>query len=93
MTSCTHHRYSGSPGDLSHGIEGRYVRPWSLDLLFCRRGFGLVVSVVVPLMSHCVQSSRVLVPAGTSKSMLRRHGIQAVTRVMAYVTHTFAVTL
>jgi hypothetical protein len=26
-----------------------------------------------------------LVPTGTSKSMLRRHGIQAVTRVMAYV--------
>jgi hypothetical protein len=32
------------------GIEGRYVRPWSLNLLFCRRGFGLVVSVVVPSM-------------------------------------------
>jgi hypothetical protein len=37
------------------------------------------------------QSSRVLVPAGTSKSTLRRHGIQAVTRVMAYVAD--AVTL
>jgi hypothetical protein len=36
----------GSPGDFSQGIEG----PWSLNLLFCRRGFGLVVSVVVPLM-------------------------------------------
>jgi hypothetical protein len=34
---------------------------------------------------HCIQSSRVLVPAGTRKSMLRRHGIQAVTMVMAYV--------
>jgi hypothetical protein len=32
-----------------------------------------------------------LVPAGTNKSMLRRHGIQAVTRVMAYVAN--AVTL
>jgi hypothetical protein len=39
------------------------------------------------------QSSRVLVvvPAGTSKSTSRRHGIQAVTRVMAYVAD--AVTL
>jgi hypothetical protein len=36
--------------DFSQGIEGHYVRPWSLNLLFCRRGFGLVVSVVVPLM-------------------------------------------
>jgi hypothetical protein len=33
----------------------------------------------------------VLVPAGTSKSTSRRHGIQAVTRVMAYVAD--AVTL
>jgi hypothetical protein len=33
-----------------------------------------------PLTPHCIQSSRVLVPAGTSKSMLSRHGIQAVTR-------------
>jgi hypothetical protein len=32
-----------------------------------------------------------LVPAGTSKSMLRHHGIQTVTRVMAYVAD--AVTL
>jgi hypothetical protein len=43
------------------------------------------------LKPHCIQSSRVLVPAGTSKSMLCHHGIQAVTRVMAYVAH--AVTL
>jgi hypothetical protein len=28
------------------------------------------------LKPHCIQSSRVLVPAGTSKSTLRRHGIQ-----------------
>jgi hypothetical protein len=40
----------GSPGDISQGIEGCYVRPWSLNLLFCRRGFGLVVSAVVPSM-------------------------------------------
>jgi hypothetical protein len=40
----------GSPGDFSLGIEGHYVRPWSLNLLFCRKGVGLVVSVVVPLM-------------------------------------------
>jgi hypothetical protein len=38
----------------------------------------------VSLKPHCIQSSRVLVPAGTSKSTLRRQGIQAVTRVMAY---------
>jgi hypothetical protein len=37
------------------------------------------------LKPHCIQSSRVLVSATTSKSTLRRHGIQAVTRVMAYV--------
>jgi alkylhydroperoxidase/carboxymuconolactone decarboxylase family protein YurZ len=37
------------------------------------------------------KASRVFVPAGTSKSMLRRHGIQAVTRVMAYIAN--AVTL
>jgi hypothetical protein len=37
------------------GIEGRYVRPWSLNLLFCRRGFGLVFSVVVPLCWRCCQ--------------------------------------
>jgi hypothetical protein len=42
------------------------------------------------LKPHCIQSSRVLVPAGT-KSMSCRHGIQAVTRVMAYVAD--AVTL
>jgi hypothetical protein len=29
------------------------------------------------LKPHCIQSSRVLVPTGTSKSTLRRHGIQA----------------
>jgi hypothetical protein len=39
------------------------------------------------LKPHCIQSSRVLVPAGTSKSTLRRHGIQAATWVMAYVAH------
>jgi hypothetical protein len=43
------------------------------------------------LKPHCIQSSRVLVPAGTSNSTLRRHGIQAETIVMAYVTN--AVTL
>jgi hypothetical protein len=40
------------------------------------------------LKPHCIQSSRMLVPAGTSKSTSRRHGIQAVTRVMAYVAFT-----
>jgi hypothetical protein len=49
----------------------------------------------VALKPHCIQSSRVLVPAGTSKSTSRHHGIQAVTRVMhalvAYVAD--AVTL
>jgi hypothetical protein len=49
---------------------------------------GADLSILKP---HCIQSSRVLVPADTSKSMLRRHGIQAVTRVMAYVAN--AVTL
>jgi hypothetical protein len=34
------------------------------------------------LKPHCIQSSRVLVPAGTSKSTLHRHGIQALARVM-----------
>jgi hypothetical protein len=48
----------------------------------------LAVSILKP---HCIQSSRVLVPTGTSKSMLPRHGIQAVTKVMAYVAD--AVTL
>jgi hypothetical protein len=43
------------------------------------------------LKPHCIQSSRVLVPAGTIKSTSRRHSIQAVTRVMAYVAD--AVTL
>jgi hypothetical protein len=43
------------------------------------------------LKPHCIQSSRVIVPAGTSKSTPRCHGIQAVTRVMAYVAD--AVTL
>jgi hypothetical protein len=36
------------------------------------------------LKPHCIQSSRVLMPAGTSKSRLHRHSIQAVTGVMAY---------
>jgi hypothetical protein len=41
----------GSPGDhFLQGIEGHYVRTWSLNLLFCSRVFGLVVSVVVPSM-------------------------------------------
>jgi hypothetical protein len=39
--------------------------------------------LIVGLKPHCIQSSRVLVPVGTSKSTLRRHGIQAVARVMA----------
>jgi hypothetical protein len=43
------------------------------------------------LKPHFIQSSRVLVPAGTSKLTLRRHGIQTVTRVMVYVAD--AVTL
>jgi hypothetical protein len=43
------------------------------------------------LKPHCIQSSRVFVPAGTSKSTSRRHSIQAVTSVMAYVAD--AVTL
>jgi hypothetical protein len=42
------HKYF-SCGMVHQGIEGHYVRPWSLNL-FCRRGFGLVISVVVPLM-------------------------------------------
>jgi hypothetical protein len=37
---------------------------------------------VLMLKPHCIQFSRVLVPAGTSKLTLRRHGIQAVTMVM-----------
>jgi hypothetical protein len=44
------------------------------------------------LKPHCIQSSQVLVPVGTSKSTSRRHGIQAGTRVMAYVAND-AVTL
>jgi hypothetical protein len=43
------------------------------------------------LKPHCIQSSRVLVPAGTRKPTLRRHGIQAITRDMVYVAD--AVTL
>jgi hypothetical protein len=45
------------------------------------------------LKPHYIQSSRVLVPAGTSKSTLRRHGIQAVTRVMVYVADAVTLTL
>jgi hypothetical protein len=45
----------------------------------------------VILKPHCIQSNRVFAPAGTSKSTSRCHGIQAVTRVMAYVAD--AVTL
>jgi hypothetical protein len=51
----------------------------------------VTASIIQCGFKHCIQSSRVLVPAGTSKSTLRRHGIQAVTRVMAYVAD--AVTL
>jgi hypothetical protein len=49
------------------------------------------VQLYLNLKPHFIQTSRVLVPAGTSKSTLRRHGIQAVTRVIAYVAN--AVTL
>jgi hypothetical protein len=50
--------------DFSQGFEGFYVRSWSLNLLFCRRGFGLVVSVVVPLMLAVLpcERSRVQLP-------------------------------
>jgi hypothetical protein len=40
------------------------------------------------LKPHCIQSSRVLVPAGTSKSTSRCHGIQAETSVIAYVANS-----
>jgi hypothetical protein len=39
------------------------------------------------LKPHFIHSSRVLVPAGTSKSTLRRHDIQAITMVMAYIAN------
>jgi hypothetical protein len=53
------------------------------------KNFNTIRNILKP---HCIQSSRVLVPrAGTSKSTLRRHGIQVVTRVLAYVAD--AVTL
>jgi hypothetical protein len=44
--------------------------------------FGKILSKQVlflghALKPHCIQSSRVLVPAGTCKSPLRRHGSQA----------------
>jgi hypothetical protein len=39
------------------------------------------------LKPHGIQFRWVLVPAGTSKSTLRRRGIQAVTRVMAYIAN------
>jgi hypothetical protein len=45
------------------------------------------------LKPHCIQSSRVLVPAGTSKSTSRRHSIQAVTKVMAYVADAVTLSL
>jgi hypothetical protein len=73
---------------------------WSRDhvLMWCvMTEFMLTVDLhrlrvsVIYLKPHCIQSSQVLVPAVTSKSTLRRHGIQAVTRVMAYVAD--AVTL
>jgi hypothetical protein len=38
---------SHTSGEFSQGIEGHYVQPWLLNLLF-RREFGLVVSIVVP---------------------------------------------
>jgi hypothetical protein len=44
--------------DFSQDIVGRYVRPWSLNFLFCRRGFGLVVSVVVPSMLEVLSYAR-----------------------------------
>jgi hypothetical protein len=47
---------------------------------YCFEKMQMKVRILKP---HCIQSSRVLVPAGTSKSMLRRRGIQAVT--MAYI--------
>jgi hypothetical protein len=59
----------GIEGSYVQGIEGRYVRPWSLNLLFYRRGFGLVVSVVVPsvlaVLPIC-ERSRVRLPVWTS---------------------------
>jgi hypothetical protein len=56
------HTINGSPGDFSQ--EGRYVRPWSLNILFCRTGFGLVVSVVVPYAGGVAicERSRVRLP-------------------------------
>jgi hypothetical protein len=48
--------------------------------------FGL--KIFYYLKYFTIQSSRVLVPADTSKSTLRHHGIQTITRVMAYVADT-----
>jgi hypothetical protein len=47
---------------------------------YCRHSFFLktVYEEYTYLKPHCIQSSRVLVPAGTSKSMLRHHGIHGV---------------
>jgi hypothetical protein len=68
-------------------FKGDFLRTMDIRLLLDRK----LCQTATHLKPHCIQSSRVLVPAGTSKSMLRRHGIQAVTRVMAYIAN--AVTL
>jgi hypothetical protein len=73
---------------------GNYFKIWILHLftkclqaqlkliLENERG---ISSLYLGLKPHCIQSSRVLVPTGTSKSMSRRYRIHAITRVMAYV--------
>jgi hypothetical protein len=55
------------------GIDLRRV----LSILTCLKGHSVTLHSILPSAS--------LVPAGTSKSTLRRHSIQAVTSVMAYV--------
>jgi hypothetical protein len=72
--------------DISHCHAARQFHDFFLAFLLCGS-----INVFFHLKPHCIQSSRVLVLAGTSKSMLRRHVFQAITRVMAYVNN--AVTL
>jgi hypothetical protein len=76
----------------------RYRASWTFNALCYRLRFDKILpkqvgyfGIMINLKPHCIQSSRVVVPAGTSKSTSRRHGIQVVTRVMAYVAD--AVTL
>jgi hypothetical protein len=98
MTAEEDFRTTGVIRKVVHGIFTLFSELFLLlwyskytPMISCHIDYTVRICFDFLLKPHCIQSSQVLVPAGTSKSTLRRHGIQAVTRVTACIAN--AVTL